>query len=86
MLAGIKQMLRAHNASLTMIDLVGGRASLIKTIGIDPYWLERFQRYGEEMASWERLPALRDMPIDEPQVFSRHLTAEIQSQSPMLKE
>ncbi|MDZ5453449.1 helix-turn-helix transcriptional regulator [Labrys sp. ZIDIC5] len=86
MLAGIKEMLRAHNASLTMIDLVGGRASLIKTIGIDPYWLERFQLYGEEMASWERLPALRDMPIDEPQVFSRHLTAEIQSQSPMLKE
>ncbi|QEN86042.1 hypothetical protein FZC33_07490 [Labrys sp. KNU-23] len=86
MLAGVKEMLRAHNASLTMIDLVGGRASLIKTIGIDSYWLERFQLYGEEMASWERLPALRDMPLDEPQVFSRHLPAEIQSQSAMLKE
>lgn len=86
MLSGVKGMLRAHNASLNMIDLVSGRAMLVKTIGIDPYWLERFRLYGEEMASWERLPALRDLPLDEPQLFSRHLTPEIQSQSRMLKE
>lgn len=82
----IKEMLRGHNASLIMLDLVNGCAGLIKNVGIDPHWLERLPLHGAEIASWERLPTVRDMPLDEPQVTSRHLPAELREQSRMFRE
>jgi DNA-binding CsgD family transcriptional regulator/PAS domain-containing protein len=85
-LISIQEMLRAHNASLNTIDLVNGRTTLIRTVGIDPYWLERLPLHGAEIASWERLPIASELPPDEPQVFSRHLPADIREQSVALRE
>lgn len=85
-LADIMQMLRCKNATLIMSNLIDGSGRLSKTVGIEPYWLERMPLYFEEFASWERHPVVRDWPLDEPQVTSRHLPAELFGRSLMVKE
>lgn len=86
-LFGIQEIMRSKNAWLAVIDRVNDRgASIRKTSQIDPYWLERLPLHAAEISSWERLPVVRDLPLDEPQVLSRHLSAEVRQQSRMLKD
>lgn len=86
-LVDIQETMRCKNASLAMIDRVNGGGALIrKTSRIDPYWLERLPLHAAEISSWERLPVVRDLPLDEPQVLSRHVSAEMRQQSRMLKD
>ncbi|MDE2602673.1 MAG: helix-turn-helix transcriptional regulator [Bradyrhizobium sp.] len=86
-LVGIQEIMRCENAWLAVIDRVNGSGALIrKTSRIDPYWLERLPLHAAEISSWERLPVVRDLPLDEPQVLSRHLPPEMRQQSRMLKE
>lgn len=86
-LIGIQEIMRCKNAWLAVIDRANHRDALIrKTSRIDPYWLERLPLHAAEISSWERLPVVRDLPLDEPQVLSRHLPAEMKRQSRMLKD
>jgi len=85
-LVDIMEMMRCSNATLIMSNLIDGSGRLSKTIGIEPAWLERMPAYFAEFAVWERHPVVRDWPLDEPQVQSRHLPAELKQQSRMLPE
>lgn len=85
-LAAIKEMFRCQTSSLSMFDPISGSATLIRNVGIDPYWLQRLPLHAAEVASWQRLPAVRDLPLDEPQVISRHIPVEILEQSRMTRE
>ncbi len=86
-LIGIQEIMCCKNAWLAVIDRVNDCGALIRTTSrIDPHWLERLPLHAAEISSWERLPVVRDLPLDEPQVLSRHLSADMRHQSRMLKD
>ncbi|MEP9397771.1 helix-turn-helix transcriptional regulator [Mesorhizobium sp. KR2-14] len=82
----IRALFRCHNAQLIMFDLDQRCPTLRKSVGIDPYWLERQLEYAAEVADWERLPLATAWPLDEPQVLSRHLPQELRQSSRYLAE
>lgn len=85
-LVDLKEMFRCQNAILGMTDLASGDTTLTKSVGIDSYWLERLPLHAAEVASWQRLATVRDLPLDEPQVISRHVPVEVREQSRMERE
>lgn len=77
----IRTLLRCHNVQLNVYDLERRSATLRKSVGVAPYWLERQAEYASEIANWERQPRAITWPLDEPQVFSRHLPPELRQGS-----
>lgn len=51
-LVDLKEMFRCQNVVLGMTDPASGNTTLTKSVGIDPYWLERFPLDAAEVASW----------------------------------
>ncbi|MDH6233213.1 DNA-binding CsgD family transcriptional regulator/PAS domain-containing protein [Mesorhizobium soli] len=85
-LEGIRALFRSQNAQLLMYDLEQRGVKLMKSVGVAPYWLERQLEYASEVADWERLPLAMILPLDEPQVMSRHLPPELRQSSRYLSE
>ncbi len=82
----IRSLMKSCNAQLGLFDLVNKRALLEKSVGIDPYWLERQTDHQAEFATWERLPQAIPLSPDEPQVRSRDLPPEIAKTSRYVAE
>lgn len=85
-LVELKEMFRCQGVILGMTDLASGDTILTKSVGIAPFWLEPLPFHAPEVASWQRLATVRNLPLDEPQVISRHVPVEVREQSRMERE
>jgi DNA-binding CsgD family transcriptional regulator len=85
-LSDIKEALCCDNATLHLNDLCNERILISKTVGIDPYWLDRIvhhsaeinARLASDLASWPSL--------DQPHIASRHIPLADQETSPYIRE
>jgi DNA-binding CsgD family transcriptional regulator/PAS domain-containing protein len=85
-LGAIRDAIECRTAVLSLADLVSDRILLTRSVGIEPYWLERVfehtseinARLGEALAEWPSL--------DEPFIVSRHLPETYFATSPYYNE
>jgi DNA-binding CsgD family transcriptional regulator len=85
-LIAIRTMLRCHNATFSSLDLTQERGAFARTVGMEPYWLDKFGDHLPELAAWQKLPEVWNWPLDEPQVNSRDLPTEIRARSRLVNE